>query len=113
MIERRKFIRIPDNSQISYRVLPNMRTKGFVTKDISQGGIRFLVHEFIPVNSDLQIRLMLEKISFSFEAFVKVVWIRKEARSSERYEIGVEFINVPKESTDHLIDYIKSVLKYS
>ena len=111
MLERRRYVRIPENSQITYRVLPDIKTKGFLTKDISQGGIRFLIHEFMPVNSNLQIRLALQKISFSFEAFVKVIWIKKEARG-ERYEIGVEFMNIPKQASDHLIDYIKTVLKY-
>ena len=112
MLERRRYVRIPENSQISYRILPDIKTKAFLTRDISQGGIRFFVHEFIPANSNLQIRLALEKISFSFEAFVKVIWTRKDAHS-ERYEIGVEFMNIPKKAADHLIDYIKSALSYS
>ena len=108
--ERRKFVRIPENSQISYRVLTNMKNKGSLTKDISQGGIRFLVHEFIPVNSILEISITLKNISFYFQTVVKSRWITEEL-PNERYEIGVEFINIPKKSTEHLIDYIKSILE--
>ena len=58
----------------------------------------------------MKIKVTLQKIPFYFEAIVRVVWI-KEGSCSERYEIGVEFIDIPKNSTEHLIDYIKSVTK--
>ena len=110
MLERRRFIRIPENSQISYEVLPDIKVKDFLTKDLGQGGIRFFVHDFIRHNNILKIRLTLAKTTFSFEALVRVIWIREDAHS-ERYEVGVEFINIPRQATEHLIDYIQSVLK--
>jgi len=108
MHDRRKFERIPENSEISYEVTPDPKTEHFVTKDISGGGIRFFVHEFIPENSILKIRLTLRKISLSFETFVKVVWITED-HINERYEVGVEFLEVPKDVALHLIDYIKFI----
>lgn len=110
MQERRRFIRIPESLQIAYKVVPEVKTKDYLTKDISQGGIRFFVHEFIPKDNFLKVRLTLKKISFSFEAFVRVVWIREDIRN-ERFEIGVEFINIPKEAAERLIDYIKYILE--
>jgi c-di-GMP-binding flagellar brake protein YcgR len=112
MIERRRFIRIPESSQISYEILSERKARDYLTRDISQGGIRFFVHEFIRRESILKIRLILAKTTFSFEALVKVVWIREDTLS-ERYEIGVEFIDIPSNATEHLIDYIRSVLKDS
>lgn len=102
MIERRRYVRIPESSQISYEVMPNTKTKDYITKDISQGGIRFLVHEFIPKDSLLKIRLNLEKITFSFEAVGRLVWTRELPRS-DKCEIGVEFVNMPKKN--HRISY--------
>jgi len=110
MQERRKFFRIPESSQISYEIIPSVKRRYFIAKDISQGGIRFFVHDFIPKNSLLKIRLTLKKISFSFEAVVKLIWIREEPRS-ERYEIGVEFLNLPKKAAESLIAYIKNILE--
>jgi len=112
MLERRKFIRIPESSQISYEILSELKARDYLTRDISQGGIRFFVHEFIRRNSILKIRLTLAKTTFYFEALVKVVWIREDTLS-ERYEVGVEFIDIPQNATEHLIDYIRSVLKGS
>jgi len=110
MLERRKFVRIPENSQISYEILSELKARDYLTRDISQGGIRFFVHEFIRRKSILKIRLTLAKTAFYFEALVKVAWIREDTLS-ERYEVGVEFVNIPRNATEHLIDYIRSVLK--
>ena len=110
MRERRKFVRIPENLPISYKLMPSIKTEEIITQDISQGGLRFFVYEFVPKNNFLKIRITLKKIYFSFEALVRVVWI-KEQPLAERYEVGVEFINMPKETAERLIDYIKKYLR--
>jgi len=109
MQERRKFIRIPENAPITYEIMDNPETGEHFTRDISLGGIRFFIHHFIPVNSFLRIKLFLKKITFYFEALVRVVWIRRDPHG-DRYEIGVEFINIPQKAVEHLIEYIKSIL---
>lgn len=109
MRERRKFIRIPDQSEISYKVLPNPKTAMFSTRDIGQGGLRFFVEKHIPQDSLLEIRLTIKEIPFSFKSVVKVKWIKEEPYG-DRYEIGVEFVNIPKEATEHLIQYIQTVI---
>ena len=110
MPERRKFVRIPENSQISYKVLSKKKTESFLTKDICQGGIRFFVYEFVPIDSILEISLALKNKSFYFGARARVIWIKGDSLG-ERYEIGVEFIDIPKKISEFLIDYIKRVLK--
>lgn len=110
MKDRRKYVRIPESSQISYEVISTAKVSDFVTKDISQGGIRFLVNEFIPHNTFLKIRVTLERIHFCFEALVKLVWINEDPRS-ERFEVGVEFVNISEEAQQHLIDYINTIIK--
>lgn len=110
MRERRKFTRIPDDSYISYVIMPDRAIRRFLIKNISRGGIRFFVHKFIPKNSILKIRLTLKKISFSFEATGKVIWIT-EYFMNEKYEVGVEFINIPRDIAAQLIKYIGNVAK--
>ena len=41
MQERRRFVRMPEEATISYKILPDPKIEMFFTKDISQGGIRF------------------------------------------------------------------------
>lgn len=110
MQDGRRFLRVPENLPISYESWLSTETKESLTKDISQEGISFFVHKFIPKYSLLKIKLTLKKTPFYFEGLVRVVWIKKEP-GSERYEVGVEFINIPKKATEHLTDYIKGSLK--
>ena len=109
MKEKRKFVRIPENSQIYYKLVSEKNYQASLTKDISQGGIRFFIHEFIPKNSLLEIKIILGKILFTFEALVKVKWIDKEAHG-ERYEVGAEFVNILEEAKERLTDYINDIL---
>ena len=94
MIERRKYIRIPESLPIVYEVVPGETRKEYITKDISQSGMRFLINEFVPKDSHLKIKISFHGTLFNFEAWVKCMWIRKMPYS-DRYEIGVEFIDMP------------------
>lgn len=110
MEERRKFVRIPEQLEITYRILHDKNIKTFITKDISQVGIKFLSSDVIPKDSLLQIRLNFPKTHFSFEAIVKVKWIVKEAHS-DRYDVGAEFVDLTMEATENLLNYISNYLK--
>ncbi len=107
--ERRRYVRVPESLQIIYEILPREVIKEHLTKDISQGGIRFLTHEFIPKDSRLRIRLTFLRALFSFEALVKCMWVR-EMPCGEEFEVGVEFIDLPSEILKYLINYIKDSL---
>ena len=109
MKERRKFVRVPEQAEISFKVLPNPKTAMFLTRDISQGGIRFYVEEYVSEGSFIEMRLTIKEIPFSFKAVAKIKWVKKEAHEN-RYEIGVEFVNISQEAVEHLIQYIKQAL---
>ena len=109
MGERRRYIRIPENLQIFYEVIPTDKVKECATKNISQGGIKFITDEFIPKDSHLKIKVNFYKTLFSFEALVKCVWVR-EMNYSEEYEIGVDFIDIPPDAVRYLINYIETFL---
>jgi len=106
MQERRRYTRVPESVQLSYEILPAESIKQYLTKDISQGGIRFFAREFIPKGSRLKIRISFPRTLFSFEALVQCMWI-KEMPYSEEYEVGVEFVDLPPEILDYLITYIR------
>jgi len=112
MLERRKYTRVPESLQISYEILPAEAIKEYLTKDISQGGIRFFTYEFIPKDSRLRIRITFPRTLFSFEALVKCMWV-KEMPYGDEFEVGVEFIDLPPEIIEYLISYIKVSLKFN
>ena len=107
MQEKRKFIRIPESLEISYRYTSQSKTAKFLTRDISQGGVRFLAHEFITPHTYLKIKLNLLKPRVTFEALVKVQWVKK-AFEGERYEVGAEFIDISQQVLDRLKKYIEN-----
>ena len=109
MRERRKYIRVPDHLKVNYRVLSQAKTTGYLTRNISQGGVSFFVSEFVPPGTILEIRLTIEKLVFSFETQVEVRWI-KEHPQDNRFEVGVEFVNIPQGALEHLIQYIKTII---
>ena len=57
--------------------------------DLSEGGVRVDVYDFVPVNTELtlQIRVAVEKV---IEYVGRVVWIRKFP-FADRYQVGLEF----------------------
>ncbi len=95
MIDKRKFIRIPQSLQIVYEISNNPKTQFFLTRNISQGGVSFYTHEFIPKATILKIRFSLPE--FSYDGFARVIWIREDVKD-DRFEIGTEFMNMPKVS---------------
>ena len=107
--ERRRYVRVPENLRLIYEILPAEAIKGCFTRDISQGGVRFLTHEFIPKDSRLRIRFTFPKALFSFEALVKCMWVR-QMQCSDEFEVGVEFVDLPLEILKYLISYIKDFI---
>jgi c-di-GMP-binding flagellar brake protein YcgR len=108
MNEKRKFIRILESAEISYRLISKLKLKGTLSKDISKGGLRFTVREFVPKDSTLKIKINLKKIPLSFETTGKVKWIRRMP-AGERFEIGVEFVEITRSVLIHLDQYIKTL----
>ena len=108
MKDQRKYVRVPESSQVFYEIIPGDRVVECATKDISEGGIRFVTQEFIPQGSHLRIKINFHKTLFSFEALVKWVW-ESEIPHTEAYEIGVEFIDIPQDAVKYLQHYIESL----
>ena len=108
MKNKRKFVRIPENAQIFYKIIPGDKVVECTTEDISEGGIKFIAQELIPHGSHLRIRINFNKTLFSFEALVRRVWV-KEVPHGETYEIGVEFIDMPKDAAKYLKRYVEAL----
>jgi c-di-GMP-binding flagellar brake protein YcgR len=105
MLDKRRHKRITEHTSIAYRLPFRNLPEKFLTRDISQSGVMFLAHEFIPESTVVDIVVNLTKIPFSFQVYSRVKWARKDP-SGDRYEVGVEFMNLSKNAKDRLVKYI-------
>ena len=106
VMEKRRFQRIDSNLPLRYK---NIKTAtvpvGSLTKDISEGGIRFKTNEFISLACRLVVEITLPTVQRPVKAISKVAWIRKLS-SGEQYELGNQFLEISKEDRGLITDYM-------
>ena len=106
VVEKRRFQRIDSNLSLRYK---NIKTAtvpmGSLTKDISEGGVRFKTNEFISLACRLVVEITLPTMQRPIKAISKVAWIRKLS-SGEQYELGNQFLEISKEDKSLITDYV-------
>lgn len=108
MEERRKAVRVHISFPIECRVLPERRKVFYtVTKNLSIGGAKILSEEFLPKEKTLKININL--VNEIIEAKAKVVWCNKEPYS-ERYQMGLCFLEMNKKNRDQLRAFLEKIL---
>jgi len=87
--ERRRFTRKRLDEPVRFEFKDPGRYGGCLSADISQGGIRINFNEFVPLGTDLYLKVQIspEKV---VDCVGKVVWVEKH-RFLDRYQVGVEF----------------------
>jgi len=94
MEEKRKYIRIEAPVVVTYKMsdVPS-GTKKTITKDFSEGGIRFPVYEKLKIGSPLELHIETPFDTIPIFAVGQIVWTKalstKEGR--EIYDVGVKF----------------------
>ncbi|MBI5150508.1 MAG: PilZ domain-containing protein [Candidatus Omnitrophica bacterium] len=88
-VERRKYRRIDFREPVQFGSANPVRSGGCLSCDLSEGGLRINVNEFVPPGTGLtlQIPLPAQKI---VEYTGRVAWVSK-LPFAERYQLGLEF----------------------
>jgi len=126
MPERRRFIRLaPSLVVVTCKVLPAPLTEhcqgqagigqegegdSQAAKDISQGGVRFLVGERFPHGARLELGLKLPAETTPIQAQAEVVWCAR-FRDDGRYEVGCRFTHIDPLDRGKIIRRIHEALK--
>jgi hypothetical protein len=71
-------------------------------KDISKTGVRFVSDALIPKNTVIKIKINYYPIDFPLR--VNVIWSKKV--SEMEFEHGAEFVNVPQDEMNMLLDHL-------
>ena len=106
--EKRKFNRVSSVVPLQYKKLKELSegTIGAITRDVSEGGTRFIANEFLPLATRLVVELFLPAQPKPIKAISKVAWIRK-LPSGDQYEIGNQFLEVGKNDRGELASFVK------
>ncbi len=119
--ERRKFSRIEDNIFIFCKFKPDYRTTEWITKDISEMGLRFESDKFVSPSTFIEMEIYQPLDYFkskivSIYTLANVVWvkeIRKGGRykGSNRYIGGAKFTKISKQDRGIIVNYMKEKFK--
>lgn len=59
--------------------------------DLSEGGVRFLVHERIPIGTKVRMVIQMEKYQDQIEAVGEIRWCYQNAKRTEDFYAGAQF----------------------
>jgi c-di-GMP-binding flagellar brake protein YcgR len=105
--ERRGTPRISARLPLQYKDIqrPIETYSGTLTKDVSEGGVRFIANEFLSVFTRLLLEVSVPSFSRPIKAISKVAWIQKIPRSNQ-YNVGVQFMDMTEEDKKQLTSFI-------
>ncbi|MDI6743416.1 MAG: PilZ domain-containing protein [Smithella sp.] len=113
----RKAERLDEENQINIKILSglthlsNKEISYNYSEDISMTGTRIKGNVLLPIDTFLEIDLILKNSKQKVTVFGKVKW-SKVVEEGQTYEAGVEFVDTPDESIKKLGDYILSINQY-
>lgn len=105
--ERRRHSRAESNLPIQYKNLKKITVApiGTLTKDISEGGVRFRSSEFISLACRLVVEINLPTNPKPVKAISKVAWI-KRLPATDQYELGNQFLEMTKEDKSRITEFV-------
>ena|GEM_PF-272933 len=109
--EQRKHQRVEAHIPVKYCKLRNgagIKRASSVSKDLSQGGVRFRTAEFISMACRLILELDMPMFTKSVKAISRVAWIRKAA-SVDSFEVGSQFIEMSEEDKELISEYVSKL----
>jgi len=119
--ERRKFSRIKDNIFIFCKLKPDYKVIEWITKDISEVGLRFESDKFVPPSTLMEMEIYqpldcLKSRIVSIYALANVVWVKEikkgsRYKGSNRYIGGVKFTKISKQDRGIIVNYMEEKFK--
>lgn len=90
--ERRAFKRVIHAEPVQLQLTEYTPPVGSLAKDLSEGGLRLRINEFIPLGTEISVNVQLAPGKL-VESTAEVVWI-SQIPHSESYQVGLEFQNL-------------------
>jgi c-di-GMP-binding flagellar brake protein YcgR len=109
--EQRKEPRREDELPVEIEILSDETDSGPTRvlyaqiKDISAGGVKILTSIYIPLDTRIELKIMLPKLGETIGPIGKVVW-GNQIENSDMYEMGIEFEKTHPDILCALLEYI-------
>jgi c-di-GMP-binding flagellar brake protein YcgR len=111
MNERRKSVRVDCRLFCGYDHAPSRRsdcsevTGSAVTQDLSEGGARLVVFEFLPVGRHIRVHLEIPR-GEPVETVMEVLWVNEIPHSERRFEIGGRFTTLADDQRSEIRRFV-------
>lgn len=112
--EQRKHQRIRSRFPLKYKDMKEAgrEFRGTISKNISEGGVRFRSDRFISLACRLVVELNLPELTKPVRAVSKITWIKK-LPAGDDYEVGNQFLEISKEDKGFIRNFVKLELEKS
>jgi len=87
--DKRQFRRMVHSEPVQYQFKDPSQFGGCVAKDLSEGGVRIRINDFVPLNTELTLKIRLADENI-VECTGRVVWVEK-SRFGDSYQAGLMF----------------------
>lgn len=104
--ERRKFTRENIHAPVQYEHKAATYFGSTMTRDISEGGIRIVLDNFLPHNTELKFKINLKEMPMVINTLGSIVW-SQHLPHSNRYQFGVEFDEIDENYRRNLHEYLR------
>jgi Tfp pilus assembly protein PilZ len=101
--ERRQTERVDSRCPLRYQFKGQPNFYETVTRDISEGGLRFITNQFIPAFAELFLEFSLRSSMEPVQAAAKVSWVQKVPHS-DQYQVGAHFTELNQEYRKNISD---------
>jgi c-di-GMP-binding flagellar brake protein YcgR len=114
--ERRRFPRLPMDTEIEYCILNQVEAEYYTTgsKNISSGGLCIIVIERLECGAVLNLKFSLPDLKKIINARGRVAWVKElrigTKKAGDFYEAGIEFMQINKSDRNKIKDYVVSKL---
>jgi c-di-GMP-binding flagellar brake protein YcgR len=115
MKEKRKYVRIAVPLVVTYKVIgaPPINKKT-VSKDFSEGGLRFTVYEKLDPGTTLELHIETPFDTIPISTNGQIVWIKSlgfRDKDRESYDVGVKFTEMQSFDRKRMTETSKHFLK--
>lgn len=107
--ERRKYKRLAVSFPIHFKVKTTNKYGNTLSCDISGGGVKMMLEQFVAPKTDFMLEFTIVDFLQIISAVGRVVWTKKMPHS-ERYQLGIEFKEIPQKNQESINQFVKNQL---